>query len=263
STNAVISGLFFDPKGSQPSPSGSATFLTPDTMTEGNWQVKYGSEGYNVIDNSPPSSYPSYAQVSVSGYRDHVWTSSTTDKRALQDAVGTGRIAACWVSNSSFTVNVNITDGQTHQLALYLLDWDQNGARSERVDILDAATGSVLSTQSVSGFQNGEYLVWNVSGDVNIRITNLNDPNNLATNAVLSGLFFAPAAASSSAGFVKTDTTTAGNWKGVYGNQGYNVIDNASSYPSYAQVSVNGNRDHVWTSSTTDMRALQDAVGFS
>src|SRR5262249_17980127 len=155
------------------------------------------------------------------------------------DAVGTGRIAASWVSNTSFTVNVNITDGQTHQLALYLLDWDQNGARSERVDVLDAATGSVLSTQNVSGFQKGEYLAWNISGNVVIRVSNLNNPNNLSTNAVISGLFFDPKGTQSSgsgaAAFLKSDTTTEGNWKNVYGSQGYNVIDNASNYPSYAQ----------------------------
>ena len=166
----------------------SATFINADTTTEGNWQGVYGSDGYNVIDNAV--NYPSYATVNASGNSDAVWSNSTTDPRALEDASDSGRIAACWVSASSFNVNVNITDGQTHQLALYLLDWDQGGARSERVDILDASTGSVLSTQTASGFQNGEYLVWNVSGNVVIRITNLDSPSNLADNAVLSGLFF-------------------------------------------------------------------------
>ena len=39
-----------------------------------------------------------------------------------------GRIAACWYSpgpvGSSFSVDVNLTDGAAHQVALYLLDWD-------------------------------------------------------------------------------------------------------------------------------------------
>src|SRR5262249_37196454 len=153
-------------------PSASAVFLKADTATEGNWKGIYGSQGYNVIENS--ANYPSYAKVSVSGNSNHVWTSSTTDKRALQDAVGTDRIAACWVTYTSFTVNTNFTDGQTHQVALYLLDWDQNGARSERVDITDAASGNLLDTESAFQFQNGEYLVWNISGNVNIKVTNLN-----------------------------------------------------------------------------------------
>jgi hypothetical protein len=221
-----------------------------DTSTEGNWQGVYGSQGYNVLGNA--SSYPSYAQVSVSGNNSFVWTSATTDVRALQDAGSSSRIAACWFSRSSFTINVNITDGQTHQLALYLLDWDK-ARRNEQVQITDAVTGTVLDTQSVSQFSKGAYLVLDVSGDINIKITNLNSTG----NAVLSGLFFDPQVGTAS--FVKTDTTTQGSWQKVYGSQGYNVIGTASSYPSYAKVSVSGNNSFVWSSSTTDPRALQDA----
>jgi arylsulfate sulfotransferase len=243
----------------------SATFLNTDTSTEGNWQNVYGSQGYNVIDNA--SSYPSYAQVSASGYSNYIWTTSTSDPRALQEVGSSNGIAAVWYSPSSFTINVNITDGQTHQVALYLLDWDQwGGGRSEEVDILDAVTGNVLSTETASNFSNGDYLVWNVSGHIQFRITNLNS----SSNAVLNGLFFDPAGtppppppppSPGTASFLKTDTSTEGSWQSVYGSQGYNVIDNASSYPSYAQVSTRGTSNYVWSSSTTDPRALQDASG--
>ena len=49
---------------------------------------------------------------------------------ALQNPGGSGRIAACWYSASSFTVNVNLTDGQLHDLELYFVDWDST-SRSE------------------------------------------------------------------------------------------------------------------------------------
>jgi uncharacterized repeat protein (TIGR01451 family) len=263
--SAVLSGLFLDPAGSPPPPpAGKASFVKTDTTTEGSWQGVYGSQGYNVIDNA--SSYPSYAQISPSGNSNYVWSSSTTDPRALQDIGSSNRIAACWYAGTSsgqgFTINVNLTDGQTHQLALYLLDWDQyGGGRSEQVQLVDATSGTVLNTQSVSTFGSGEYLVWNVSGDIQIRITSTDSFG----SAVLSGLFLDPVPsppAPGAASFVKTDTTTEGNWQGVYGSQGYNVIDNATSYPSYAQISPSGNSNYVWSSSTTDPRALQD-VGSS
>jgi hypothetical protein len=168
----------------QPTP-GTASFVKTDTTHQGSWQGVYGSQGYNVIDNA--SSYPSYASVSASGNSNYVWTTTSTDPRALQEVGSSNRIAAGWYSPTSFTVNVNLTDGQTHQLALYLLDWDQfGGGRNEQVQILDATTGNVLSTETVSNFSNGEYLVWNVSGDIEIKITNLNS----SSNAVLNGLFF-------------------------------------------------------------------------
>src|SRR5207248_1594584 len=83
-------------------------------------------------------------------------------------------------------VDVNLTDGQSHRLALYALDWDRLG-RSERVDVLDASSGAVLDTRTLSSFGGGQYLVWNLSGHVQLRLTNL-----AGQNAVLSGLFFDP-----------------------------------------------------------------------
>src|SRR5262249_9937826 len=182
--------------------------LKTGTVTQGNWQHVYGSQGYNVIDNA--TSYPSYAQVSASGNNNFVWSNSTTDSRALQDASSSSsRIAACWFSRTSFTVNVNITDGQSHQLALYLLDWDKQG-RKEQVQITDATTGTVLDTESASNFSNGEYLVWNVSGDINIKISNLNTRG----NAVISGLFFDPVISASFTGLIAYYPMNEANWSG-------------------------------------------------
>jgi len=46
----------------------------------------------------------------------------------------------------------------------------------------------------------------------------------------------------------------------VYGQDGFNVIQDTVNYPSYATVSVTGNTPHVWASSTSDVRALERAV---
>ena len=82
---------------------------------------------------------------------------------------------------------MDLTDGQMHDLELYFLDWDQQG-RTEQVQISDASTGAVLSTQTVSSFQSGVYLDYAVSGNVLITIT-----KGAGTSNVLSGLFLDPA----------------------------------------------------------------------
>ncbi len=120
----------------------------------------------------------------------YTWAATTTDPRALQTAGGTSRIAACWYSYTSFTVDVNLTDGQTHDLELYFVDWDTT-KRSESVTLSNAVTGTVLSTETVSSFNSGVYLKWAVSGNVLITFTTLS-----GVNAVLSGLFFDPATVS-------------------------------------------------------------------
>jgi PKD repeat protein len=162
----------------------SAVFLGTDTTAQGNWQGVFGSQGYNIIGAS--ASYPPYAQVSPAGQSEYVWNASTSDPRGLLKPGSSDRILACWYATSNFSVNVTIGDGQTHQVALYLLDSDNQG-RSEKVQVLNAATGAVLNTQNATNFGSGVYYAWNISGSVTFSITRTGGPN-----AVISGLFFDP-----------------------------------------------------------------------
>jgi hypothetical protein len=102
----------------------------------------------------------------------------------LQKYAGADRIASTWWAWSSFNIDVNITDGNMHQVALYCLDWDYDG-RSERIDVLDAVSGNVLDSRAISGFTNGVYLVWNIGGHLTFRVTLTG-----LVNTAVSGLFF-------------------------------------------------------------------------
>jgi hypothetical protein len=73
------------------------------------------------------------------------------------------------------------------------------------------------------------------------------------------------AASASTAGgavatFVKTDTSTQGNWLSVYGADGYSFTPQSQSLPAYAAFSVSNQQSWTWASSTTDQRALQNAT---
>jgi Hypothetical glycosyl hydrolase family 15/Bacterial Ig-like domain (group 2) len=227
----------------------TATYVKANTISQGNWQGSYGGDGYDIMGG--PADDPSYATVTASGESSKMWARSTTSVRALSEPAG-GRIAAAWYAANTFLVDINLTDGQTHQVALYLLDW--NGGRRERIDVLNAA-GAVLDSRTVSSFTRGQYQVWDIAGDVTFRFTRL-----AGAGAVLSGLFFSgpvPGAAT----FVAADTTDQGNWQGTYGAQGYNVIGAAASNPSYAAVVPSRKSQYVWTRSTTDVRALSNPAG--
>ena len=165
----------------------TASFLGADAATHGSWRGVYGADGFNVFGDTV--SYPAYAVVTPANKLDWSWQTSTTDPDALQKAAGTDRIASCWYSASGFSIDIRITDGLQHRLALYFLDWDFAG-RSETVQCSDGDTGAVLGTQTVSGFGQGIYLTWNLSGHVRITITRNGGPN-----AVLSGIFFGGGAA--------------------------------------------------------------------
>ena len=103
----------------------------------------------------------------------------------------TARVAAAWYTYTSFTVDIDITDGQTHDVALYFLDYDYQG-RTEQVQITNAATNAVLSTESITGCSEGLYLQWAISGNVVITITDQGGPA-----AILNGIFFDPQGGSS------------------------------------------------------------------
>jgi uncharacterized repeat protein (TIGR01451 family) len=165
-----------------PPPTGSAAFVTTDTATQGNWKGTYGQSGYLIANDS--NNPPSYATVNFSSANSYTWTASTSDPRALLEGSGNGRIASAYYASSGFTIDVNLTDGQAHQLALYCLDWD-NSQRSETISILDAGTEAVLDRRTISNFSAGEYLVWNILGNVLITVTSTAGPN-----AVVSGIFF-------------------------------------------------------------------------
>jgi hypothetical protein len=158
----------------------SATFVKMDGTTQGTWQGSYGSDGQVIALGTQHS--PSYATVNVANAFTWNWDPGTSDVRALQ--FSSGRQATCFYNNPGFSININITDGNTHQLAAYGVDWDSS-ARGATLTISDTATGTKLDSRSLSGYHNGIYLVWNVSGNVTLTFT-----DTAGANAVLSGLFF-------------------------------------------------------------------------
>jgi hypothetical protein len=180
-------GPVVTPPNPSPSPSaaGQAVFVKSDAASAGNWKNVYGKDGYQIMGDSV--AYPSYAIVTSNGKQDYVWKESTTDSRALQRANTPDRIASCWYADPGFSAEINFTDGKTHRLSLYCLDWD-TAARAQTVELLDATSGALLDRQSISGFNRGVYLVWDVKGGVKVRFNKL-----AGNNAVLTGLFFDPA----------------------------------------------------------------------
>jgi uncharacterized delta-60 repeat protein len=56
--------------------------------------------------------------------------------------------------------------------------------------------------------------------------------------------------------FVGIDSSTQGNWPGVYGANGYLVVGKTPSYPSYAQPAPIGKQDWTWAGPTSDVRGL-------
>lgn len=160
------------------------TFVQADLVTQGNWKGVYGTEGFSVFgDSSKPAAF---VRPAPAGKVEYTWAESTSDIRALQKAASNDRVASCWYSPTSFTLNLSLTDGRTHRFALYFMDWDRLG-RAEKVEILDPVSNAVLDSRTVSNFAGGMYLAWDLKGKINLRISRVAGPN-----AVVMGWFFDP-----------------------------------------------------------------------
>src|SRR6185503_2636668 len=92
---------------------------------------------------------PAYAQIPSITNGPSVRSAATTDPRALQRPGRRRRVASPRSGSPDLALDVNITDGLPHQVALYFLDWDFAG-RSVRVDVQAAGTWEVLDSRTVS-----------------------------------------------------------------------------------------------------------------
>ena len=165
-------------------PLAQVQFVGSDLSTQGDWKGRYGNDGEMILQDQ--QSVPSYAAVIPAQKVDWTWKSSTDDSRALQRLASDARLAACWYSASSFEIDLNLTDGATHVVSFYCVDWDAS-ERTQRIEILDFNTRQVLDEAELQEFGDGIYLTYRINGRVIIRFSQV-----LGNNAVLSGIFFDP-----------------------------------------------------------------------
>ena len=160
----------------------AADFLRTDTTTGGDWRSAYGGDGYDIAQD--PSSnnprWPSYAQVRHRRQSNWTWPSGTTGLVPLENAAGSGTILAAWTAADSMDFHIDLTDDQTHQVALYSTD----PGSTQQFDVLDTSTGQPDDSETLPG-TTGEYIVWDLEGDVTIQVTNLGPDVNANVNAAL------------------------------------------------------------------------------
>ncbi len=123
--NAVLSGLFFGT--ATPASGGTASFIAADAATQGDWKESgYGTEG--AVTMGDATSVPSYltSTFAIAGALDFTWAAPTSAGQALEDASSGSRTAAS-IYEDSFAIDLPCTDSASHQIAVYLLDWDALG----------------------------------------------------------------------------------------------------------------------------------------
>ena len=163
-------------------PPPSARFVGIDTDTHGTWHGAYGANGACVFGDA--LNVPASVQISLynSFAKGYVWSGNTKDIRAPQRTGDNERVAACWFADNSLTLDINLTDGRSHRIALYCVDFDSQ-ARAAKFEVQDTA-GTVLDTRDLPEYAKGKYIIWDLKGHVRIVCRAIKN------NFVFSGLFF-------------------------------------------------------------------------
>lgn len=178
-----------------------AQFLSADTVTQGNWDSLYGTEGHVTI--AKENNAPGYAAITWGG-AEWTWDAATSDVRALKyfanPPTGSDRIAACQYG-SPVTFDLDVGDSY-HNVAMYLLDWDNQG-RTQTVEIRKT-DNTLLASQSTGSFNNGKYLIFKIKGSVRVNVIKTGS----GPNAVISGLYFDAASGGSTSTPLPTPTPT-------------------------------------------------------
>lgn len=149
----------------------SATFMTTDSTTLGNWKGKYGKSGWSVPADS--ESLPSFARLSVNNPKGQIVNAGySNEPQVLQSGRDDRRRFTAWQSENSLVLELNLIDGQKHQVAMYGYAGGcvSNAQRpAMTVTLMDGADSSiVLDTRTLVDV--GQYLVWTVSGRVKIQL---------------------------------------------------------------------------------------------
>ncbi|WP_165065993.1 Ig-like domain-containing protein [Paludisphaera rhizosphaerae] len=248
--NAVLSGVFvgggFDDGGHQES--ATASYEGSDATTQGAWDSAYGAGGY-ALAGSADTLGAAFSSGDTAAY---TWQAGGSDPRGLADPLASGRLLAAWYKD---TFSVSLDAGATaKRVSLYFVDAD-GGGRSQRVEVLDAATGAVLDDRTVSDFSGGVYLTWTLSGKVSFRITRIGGPN-----AVLSGVFVDGAQVSvPTAAYKGSDATTRGDWASAYGAGGYAMAASGNTLGASAGFGVDAPA-YTWQAGSADPRGLADPL---
>lgn len=170
----------------------SAAFLGTDETTEGYWSTNYGSDGFimpRYFYGRDCQAWPDYlCAVDYGGFTNRqfsLWKSPSTSTLLSSPISYCARYLGALETAGSDSLTFYVNDSQPHQLSLYVCDFDKTG-REETIELLDLRGQALAPACKVSGFEQGKWLRFKFSGNIQIRLQN----HNSNSTAVLSAMMF-------------------------------------------------------------------------
>ncbi len=174
----------------------TATFLGIDETTMGNWPTNYGSDGFlmpSYFYGRDCQALPDYVSAvdcgSFTNRQLAIWTNHSPSTLFTSPISYCARYLGALETSGSDVLTLYVNDTRPHQLALYVCDINKAG-RKESIEVSDLKGRVLVPAQSVTNFQQGKWLRFQFSGNIQLRVKNENGKS----TAVLSALMFDPGA---------------------------------------------------------------------
>jgi subtilisin len=253
--NPNIDGVFLGGAGGPPPPPPPPPSEVDSPGVQGDWVGSYGADGYALAAWNGASASSDLvvlpnATLTIEQGDRYVWSTSTTDIRALRHPDLNQRRAATWFHNSQLRMRLDFSAAYAGTLHLYVVDWDTT-TRRQKVTVNDGTTSKTIDMNS--SYNIGAWLHYpiNVGAGGAVRIT---ADFVAGYNPNIDGIFLGGPGA----------PPLPGNWVGTYGADGYalagwNGTSSSSDLISMSKSTLTveqGNR-YVWGNPTTDPRGLE------
>ncbi len=151
----------------------------------------------------------------------------------------------------AFAIDLDLPEDRPRQVSLFVPPW-RGGSHSVNIEIYDRRTDRRIGRKRCPGAQayHGQYVRFNAVGEIRVKLTG---PSWL--NAGVAGVFF-DAPATNNAGkheklgrILDIDYETAGNWKGVYGKHGWQVVGAGAKLPEGVKLAIPREvhrKEYIW-----------------
>lgn len=171
------------------------TSITQDSLTSGNWNSKYGKQGYALfgypteVDSKQLPDYIEAVTLQKNGVV--VWDALNSDTRVLAAPGNAKKTAAAIITKDplaclqTMTIDISLKENHPYKISMYFLDFDKQDRRSA-IEIFDLKTLNIIApVEMVRHYEQGKYVTFTFDKPVRIRINHVR-----GKNAAVSGIFF-------------------------------------------------------------------------